>query len=133
MQSPATATAAALKADARIGYEWVHSIVADYSRFAYSDLHPDERAETVTGFVERALAHLAEHGIKPRRLLSDNAFVYRHNRSLREFLLAHRINHRLIQPRRPQTNGKVERYQQRSSANGKMAVKTRPMQGRVRN
>jgi transposase InsO family protein len=97
---------------ARIGYEWVHSIVDDHSRYAYSELHRDERADTVTGFVERALAHLAEEGIEPKRLLSDNAFVYRHNRSLGELLQAHEIEHRFIRPRRPQTNGKVERYQQ---------------------
>jgi transposase InsO family protein len=96
----------------RIGYEWVHSIVDDHSRYAYSELHRDERADTVTDFVERALAHLAEQGIEPRRLLSDNAFVYRKNRSLRELLQAHGIEHRFIRPRRPQTNGKVERYQQ---------------------
>jgi transposase InsO family protein len=96
----------------RIGYEWVHSIVDDHSRYAYSELHPDERAETVTGFVERALSHFAELGIESKRLLSDNAFVYRHNRSLRELLQARRIGHRFIRPRRPQTNGKVERYQQ---------------------
>jgi transposase InsO family protein len=96
----------------RIGYEWVHSIVDDYSRYAYSELHRNERADTVTAFVERALARFAELGIEPKRLLSDNAFVYRHNRSLRELLQAHAIEHRFIQPRRPQTNGKVERYQQ---------------------
>ena len=96
----------------RIGYEWVHSIVDDYSRYAYSELHGDERADTVTGFVERALARFDELRIEPKRLLSDNAFVYRHNRSLRELLHGHQVEHRFIRPRRPQTNGKVERYQQ---------------------
>jgi transposase InsO family protein len=96
----------------RIGYEWVHSIVDDHSRYAYSELHRDERAATVTAFVERALTHFNELGIEPKRLLSDNAFAYRKNRSLRELLQAHRIEHRFIRPRRPQTNGKVERYQQ---------------------
>ena len=96
----------------RIGYEWVHSILDDHSRYAYSELHPDERADTVTAFVERALAHFAELGIEPKRLLSDNAWTYRHNRSLRELLELHGIRHRFIRPRRPQTNGKVERYQQ---------------------
>jgi hypothetical protein len=57
----------------RIGYEWVHSIVDDHSRYAYSELHPDERAETVTAFVERALTHFADLGVEPKRLLSDNA------------------------------------------------------------
>jgi transposase InsO family protein len=96
----------------RIGYEWVHSLVDDNSRYAYSELHRDETAITVTGFVERGLAHFNRLGIEPKRLLSDNAFVYRHNRSLRELLEQRGIRHRFIRPRRPQTNGKVERYQQ---------------------
>jgi transposase InsO family protein len=95
----------------RVGYEWVHSLVDDHSRYAYSELHPDERAATVTAFMERALAHFAELGIEPRRLLSDNAFAYRHNRSLRELLQARGVRHLFIRPRRPQTNGKVERFQ----------------------
>jgi transposase InsO family protein len=96
----------------RVGYEWVHSLVDDHSRLAYSELHRDERAATVTAFVERGLAFYAAHGIQPKRLLSDNAFVYRKNRSLKELLERSSIQHRFIQPRRPQTNGKVERFQQ---------------------
>jgi len=96
----------------RVGYEWVHSIVDDHSRLAYSERHPDERAATVTGFVARGLSFYAKHGITPRRLLSDNAFVYRRNRSLRELLAENGIRHLLIPIRRPQVNGKVERYQQ---------------------
>jgi transposase InsO family protein len=96
----------------RIGYEWVHSLVDDHSRLAYSELHRDERAATVTAFVERGLGFFAGHGIDSKRLLSDNAFVYRHNRTLRELLERKGIRHLFIAPRRPQTNGKVERYQQ---------------------
>jgi len=96
----------------RVGYEWVHSLVDDHSRLAYSELHQDERAATVTGFVERGLAFYASHGIEARRLMSDNAFVYRRNRSLRELLAGSSIRHLLIPIRRPQVNGKVERYQQ---------------------
>ena len=96
----------------RVGYEWVHSLVDDHSRLAYSELHGDERAATVTGFVERGLAFFAAHAIVPQRLLSDNAFVYRHNRSLHELLSDHGIRHLLIPARRPQVNGKVERFQQ---------------------
>jgi transposase InsO family protein len=96
----------------RVGYEWVHSLVDDHSRYAYSELHRDERAQTVTGFVERGLAHFASRGIETQRLISDNAFVYRRNRSLRELLDRHRVRHLLIPIRRPQVNGKVERYQQ---------------------
>ena len=96
----------------RVGYEWVHSLVDDHSRLAYSELHPDERAATVTGFVERGLAFYAAHGITPKRLLSDNAFVYRRNRSLQQLLAHNGIRQLLIPIRRPQVNGKVERYQQ---------------------
>jgi transposase InsO family protein len=96
----------------RVGHEFVHSLVDDHSRLAYSELHPDERAATVTGFVERGLAFYAAHGIEAKRLLSDNAFVYRKNRSLSQLLAQQQIRHLLIPIRRPQVNGKVERYQQ---------------------
>lgn len=96
----------------RIGYEWVHSLVDDHSRYAYSELHRDERAATVAAFVARGLTHFAELGIEPKRLMSDNAWTYRRNRSLRELLDRHAVRHIFIRPRRPQTNGKVERFQQ---------------------
>ena len=96
----------------RVGHEWVHSLVDDHSRYAYSELHRDERAATVTGFVERGLAAFAAQGIDVKRLMSDNAFVYRRNRSLRELLDGKQIRHLLIPYRRPQVNGKAERYQQ---------------------
>ena len=73
----------------RVGFEWVHSIVDDHSRYAYSELHRDEKAATVTGFVERALADFATRGIEVKRLMSDNAWTYTRNRALAE-LLAHR-------------------------------------------
>ncbi len=100
------------KKRAHVGYEWVHSLVDDHSRLAYSELHRDERAVTVTGFVERGLAYYAAQGIEVKRLISDNAFVYRRNRSLRELLARNAVRHLLIPYRRPQVNGKVERYQQ---------------------
>ena len=96
----------------RVGYEWVHSLVDDHSRYAYSELHRDEKAETVTGFVERGLAHLAAQGIDTKRLMSDNAWTYTRNKALARLLARHSVHHLLIPYRRPQVNGKVERYQQ---------------------
>ena len=96
----------------RVGYEFCHSIIDDHSRLAYSELHADEQAPTVTAFVERALEFFTAHGITPRRLQTDNAFAYIHNRGLRELLARHGIRHRRIPPRTPKRNGKVERYQQ---------------------
>ena len=94
------------------GWEFCHSIVDDHSRLAFTELHPDEKAQTVTGFVERALAFFNAHGIAPKRLQTDNAWTYIHNRTLRELLDRHQIQHRRIPPRTPKRNGKVERYQQ---------------------
>jgi len=72
----------------RVGYDFCHAIVDDHSRLAYVELHPDEKAATVTAFVERALVFFASHGITAKRLMSDNAFSYAKNRSLRELLAA---------------------------------------------
>ena len=96
----------------RVGYEFAHSIVDDHTRLAYSELHPDERAETVVAFTARALAFFEELGISPRRLMTDNAFVYTKAAELRALLAKRAIGHLTTQPRRPQTNGKVERFQQ---------------------
>jgi transposase InsO family protein len=95
-----------------LGYEFAHSIVDDHSRVAYSELHPDERAATVAAFTRRALAFFAALGIEPKRLMTDNAFVYTRSSELAELLSARGIRHLTIEPRRPQTNGKVERFQQ---------------------
>jgi transposase InsO family protein len=97
---------------AGVGWEFSHSIIDDHSRLVYTELHRDEQAPTVTGFVARALDFFAAHGITARRLQTDNAWAYIHNRSLRELLAARGIQHRRIPPRTPKRNGKVERYQQ---------------------
>jgi transposase InsO family protein len=96
----------------RVGWEYVHSIVDDCSRLAYSEIHDDEKATTVTAFTERALDWFLEHGIVAERLMTDNAFAYIHNRTLRELLQRRAIEHMRTRPYTPRTNGKVERYQQ---------------------
>ena len=101
-----------MRAETRVGYDFAHAIVDDHSRLAYVELHEDEKAETVTGFVERALAYFGEHGIGAKRLMTDNAFAYVRNRSLRELLARHGIRHLTTEPYRPRTNGKVERFHQ---------------------
>ena len=78
-----------MKPETRVGYDYAHAIVDDHSRLAYVELHNDEKAVTVTGFLERALAFFAEHGIAAKRLMTDNAFSYVKNRSLRELLARH--------------------------------------------
>ncbi|MDA0142601.1 IS481 family transposase [Solirubrobacter deserti] len=96
----------------RVGYDYAHAIVDDHSRLAYVELHEDQKAATVTAFFERALAFFESHDISTRRLMTDNAFNYVRNRSLRELLAAREIRHLTIQPYRPRTNGKIERFHQ---------------------
>jgi transposase InsO family protein len=97
---------------ARVGYDHAHAIVDDHSRLGYAELLGDERAATVTAFVERALAFFELRGIVARRLMTDNAWVYTKNRSLRELLAVRGVRHLTTRPRRPRTNGKVERFHQ---------------------
>jgi transposase InsO family protein len=96
----------------RVGYDFAHAIVDDHSRLAYVELLADERAATVTAFVERALGWFETNGIHAKRLMTDNGWSYSRNRSLRELLAAREIKHLRTQAYRPQTNGKVERFHQ---------------------
>jgi transposase InsO family protein len=101
-----------MRRETRVGYDYAHAIVDDHSRLAFVELHDDEKAATVTGFLERGLAFFAAHGIVAKRLMTDNGFSYVKNRSLRELLARHSIRHLTTEPYRPRTNGKVERFHQ---------------------
>jgi transposase InsO family protein len=103
-------TSSAAKKRRKVGYDVVHAIVDDHTRLAYAEVLPDAKAKTVTGFVKRALAAYAKHGIRPHRLMSDNAWSYTKNRSLHELLEKHQIRHLTTKPYTPRTNGKVERF-----------------------
>lgn len=61
----------------KIGYDYVHSLVDDHSRLAYSEVLPDEKGPTCAAFLTRAINYFAAHGI-PRieRLMTDNAWAY---------------------------------------------------------
>lgn len=83
-------TSSAAKKRRKVGYDVVHAIVDDHSRLAYAAVRADAKAATVTGFMERALAHFAAQGIRPQRLMSDNAWSYTLNRSLRALLAERR-------------------------------------------
>ena len=101
-----------MREETRVGYDYAHAIVDDHSRLAYVELQDNEKAATVTAFLERALVFFAEHGIVAKRLMTDNAFAYTKSRSLRELLAREGIRHLTTEPYRPRTNGKVERFHQ---------------------
>ena len=94
------------------GVDIVHAIVDDHSRLAYAEIHDDQRATTIVGFLERALAFYDTHGITARRVMTDNAWAYARSRRVRELLARHQIRHLTTKPYRPRTNGKVERFHQ---------------------
>jgi len=104
-----------------VGHEFVHSIVDDHTRLAYSELHRDERAATVTAFTARALEFFLERGIVAERLLTDNAFTYVHDRSLRELLRACSIEHCAQRPTRRRPTGRWSATSRRSAASGATA------------
>jgi transposase InsO family protein len=90
------------------GYAYLHHAVDDYSRLAYSEIHADERKETAVAFWKRAVKFFRAHGITVRRVLTDNGSCYRSRLWARA--LGKRIKHKRTRPYRPQTNGKVERF-----------------------
>jgi transposase InsO family protein len=92
---------------ARVGYAFIHSAIDGYSRLAYSEVHADERGHTAAEFWRRAERFFSEQGFRVERVLSDNGACYRSN----DFhqALGGAI-HTFTMPYRPQTNGKVERF-----------------------
>jgi transposase InsO family protein len=96
----------------RDGVDYVHAIIDDHSRLAYAEIHPDQRAATAAGFLERALGFFADHGILAKRLMTDNAWIYVKSRDLQRLLDRNEIRHLTTKPYRPRTNGKVERFHQ---------------------
>lgn len=93
---------------AGVGYAYLHHAVDDHSRLAYSEILDDEKKETAIAFWLRAAAFFSAHGITVKAVLTDNGPCYR-SRAFAAALGLH-IKHRRTRPYRPQTNGKVERF-----------------------
>jgi transposase InsO family protein len=94
------------------GYAFLHHAVDDHSRLVYSEIHDDERQDTVVAFWRRAHAFFASAGIEVKAVLTDNGTGYRSKlfaAALRHDQLG-TVKHYRTRPYRPQTNGKVERF-----------------------
>lgn len=104
----ATDRAARAGASPSRGYVYLHHAVDDHSRLAYSEQLLDERKETAAGFWLRANSFFASAGITVTAVMTDNGSCYRSH----DFAtaLGDTIRHRRTRPYRPQTNGKVERF-----------------------
>jgi transposase InsO family protein len=91
------------------GWDYVHIAIDDCTRLAYAEVLSDEKATTAIAFLKRAVAFFSSYGITVQRLLTDNGSPYRsaiHAIACR----ALGIGHLRTRPRRPQTNGKAERF-----------------------
>lgn len=99
------------KKKARIGFDYVHSIVDDHSRFAYSEILPDETAATCAGFFARAVDFFAAHGIdRIDEVMTDNHWSYTNSNALAAHIEEIGAKHITIKPHCPWQNGKVERF-----------------------
>ena len=92
----------------RLGYAYLHNAVDDHSRLAYTEILGDERKETAAAFWQRANNYFTSCGITVTRVLTDNGACYRS--TLFAAALGETITHKRTRPYRPQTNGKVERF-----------------------
>ena len=100
--------AARAGAAASRGYRYLHHAVDDYSRVAYSEILDDERKETAAGFWNRANAFFAGLGVRVSAVMTDNGACYRSHAFAAA--LGETVRHKRTKPYRPQTNGKVERF-----------------------
>jgi transposase InsO family protein len=93
----------------QVGWEYVHVCVDDATRLAYAEVLGDEKAHTAVGFLGRALAFFKRHGVKVEAVMTDNGSAYRS--ALHAIACkALGLKHLRTKPRRPQTNGKAERF-----------------------
>ena len=89
------------------GFAFLHHALDDHSRLVYSEILADERGVTAAAFWARARAFFASAGITVAAVLTDNGACYR-SRAFRAALAS--ASHRRTRAYRPQTNGKVERF-----------------------
>jgi transposase len=93
----------------KAGWDFVHIAIDDATRLAYAEVLSDEKATTAIGFLKRAVAFFKRHGMTVRELLTDNGSPYISTIHAIACRALH-IKHLRTRPRRPQTNGKAERF-----------------------
>jgi transposase InsO family protein len=93
-----------------IGYDYIHSAVDDRSRVAFSQILDDETGRTAARFLVEAAGFFAEHGVRIERVLTDNAKAYAESVAFAETAAGLGIRLKRTRRYRPQTNGKVERF-----------------------
>jgi len=95
------------------GWEYLHVAIDDASRLAYSEILPNERAESAVAFTRRALGWFRGFGVTVERIMTDNGSAYK-SFAFRDLLADNAIRHKRTRPYTPRTNGKAERFIQTS-------------------
>jgi transposase InsO family protein len=91
------------------GFCALHIAIDDHSRAAFTQMLPDQKAETTIGFLRDAAAFFAERQVQVRALLTDNGSAYRSHK-FRAACAEMQVKHRRTRPYTPRTNGKAERF-----------------------
>jgi len=92
-----------------VGFEVAHVCIDDHSRLAYVEVLPNERKETTTAFLSRALDHFQTLGVSVARIMTDNGAAYR-SYLIADLCRSRRLRHIFTRPYTPRTNGKAERF-----------------------
>jgi len=93
-----------------LGFDYVHAVIDDHSRLAYAEIHTDEKGATAAAVLLRAAEFFRASGIPTiERVISDNAFAYRHSTEFKNAVAQIGAVQKFIKPHCPWTNGKVER------------------------
>jgi len=93
----------------KAGWEFVHVAIDDASRVALASVAANEKGDTATAFLEAAVAHFAQRGVRIQRVMTDNGSGYL-SHAFRDTCHRLQIRHVRTRPYTPRTNGKAERF-----------------------
>ena len=91
------------------GWEAVHVAIDDASRLAFSQILPDETAESAVPFLKATIAYYASLGVNVSRVMTDNGSCYK-SFAFRHACAELGLKHIRTKPYTPKTNGKAERF-----------------------
>jgi len=92
------------------GYDYIHVAVDDFSRVGFVKVFADQQGSSAATFLLDAAAFFAERGVRIESVMTDNAFAFTRSLDFGYALDYIGAKHKLTRRRRPQTNGKAERF-----------------------
>ena len=91
----------------RAGWEHVHLAIDDHSRYMINEVYPAENADACSRHLRKAVNEFAEHGIRVKRVMTDNGPGYR-SQTFKRTINELGLKHIRTKPYTPRTNGKAE-------------------------